>query len=213
MRQRSVSDPEFGTYGRVISGYDVTELMAEMMKTPLPEDVIYVPSVPELEQLTVAAEIAGEVYGQMPIQIGFCNGHNTRLNAVEYHRDSELNLAVTDLVLLLGRQQDITGDFTYDTSLVEAFFVPAGTLIEVYATTLHYAPCHIKDNGFRCVVVLPKGTNEALAPREPRPGNGEEKLLFARNKWLVGHEEAGLPANAWIGLKGKNVEMEDISYE
>ena len=213
MRQRSVSDPEFGTYGRVISGYDVTELMAEMMKTPLPEDVIYVPSVPELEQLFVAAEIAGEVYGQMPIQIGFCNGHNTRLNAVEYHRDSELNLAVTDLVLLLGRQQDITGDFTYDTSLVEAFFVPAGTLIEVYATTLHYAPCHIKDNGFRCVVVLPKGTNEALAPREPRPGNGEEKLLFARNKWLVGHEEAGLPANAWIGLKGKNVEMEDISYE
>ena len=213
MRQRSVSDPEFGTYGRVISGYDVTELMAEMMKTPLPEDVIYVPSVPELEQLFVAAEIAGEVYGQMPIQIGFCNGHNTRLNAVEYHRDSELNLAVTDLVLLLGRQQDITEDFTYDTSLVEAFFVPAGTLIEVYATTLHYAPCHIKDNGFRCVVVLPKGTNEALAPREPRPGNGEEKLLFARNKWLVGHEEAGLPANAWIGLKGKNVEMEDISYE
>jgi len=213
MRQRSVSDPEFGTYGRVISGYDVTELMAEMMKTPLPEDVIYVPSVPELEQLFVAAEIAGEVYGQMPIQIGFCNGHNTRLNAVEYHRDSELNLAVTDLVLLLGRQQDITGDFTYDTSLVEAFFVPAGTLIEVYATTLHYAPCHIKDNGFRCVVVLPKGTNEELAPREPRPGNGEEKLLFARNKWLVGHEEAGLPANAWIGLKGKNVEMEDISYE
>lgn len=213
MRQRSVSDPEFGTYGRVISGYDVTELMAEMMKTPLPEEVIYVPSVPELEQLFVAAEIAGEVYGQMPIQIGFCNGHNTRLNAVEYHRDSELNLAVTDLVLLLGRQQDITGDFTYDTSLVEAFFVPAGTLIEVYATTLHYAPCHIKDNGFRCVVVLPKGTNEELAPREPRPGNGEEKLLFARNKWLVGHEEAGLPANAWIGLKGKNVEMEDISYE
>jgi len=213
MRQRSVSDPEFGTYGRVISGYDVTELMAEMMKTPLPEEVIYVPSVPGLEQLFVAAEIAGEVYGQMPIQIGFCNGHNTKLNAVEYHRDSELNLAVTDLVLLLGRQQDITEDFTYDTSLVEAFFVPAGTLIEVYATTLHYAPCHIKDNGFRCVVVLPKGTNEELAPREPRPGNGEEKLLFARNKWLVGHEEAGLPANAWIGLKGKNVEMEDISYE
>jgi len=213
MRQRSVSDPEFGTYGRVISGYDVTELMAEMMKTPLPEDVIYVPSVPELEQLSVAAELGGEVYGQMPIQIGFCNGHNTRLNAVEYHRDSEINLAVTDLVLLLGRQQDITEDFTYDTSLVEAFFVPAGTLIEVYATTLHYAPCHIKDKGFRCVVVLPKGTNEALAPREPRPGNGEEKLLFARNKWLVGHEEAGLPANAWIGLKGKNVEMEDISYE
>jgi len=212
MKQRSVFDQEFGTYGRVISGYDVTELMAEMMKTPLPEDVIYVASVPELEKLSVAAEIADGVYGQMPIQIGFCNGHNTKLNALEYHRDSEINLAVTDLVLLIGRQQDITKGFTYDTELAEAFFVPAGTLIEIYATTLHYAPCHVKDGGFRCVVVLPRGTNEELAhPAEVK--DGEEKLLFARNKWLVGHEEAGLPANAWIGLKGKNVEMEDFSHE
>lgn len=212
MKQRSVFDPEFGTYGRVISGYDVTELMAEMMKTPLPEEVIYVASVPELEKLPVAAEIADGVYGQMPIQIGFCNGHNIKLNALEYHRDSEINLAMTDLVLLIGRQQDITKDFTYDTELVEAFFVPAGTMIEVYATTLHYAPCHVNDDGFRCVVVLPRGTNEDLAhPAEVK--DGEEKLLFARNKWLVGHEEAGLPANAWIGLKGKNVEMEDFSNE
>lgn len=224
VKQKSVFDPEFGTYGRVISGYHVTELMAEMMKTPLPEEVIYVASVPELERLSVAAEIADGVYGQMPVQIGFCNGHNTKLNALEYHRDSEINLAVTDLVLLIGRQQDITKDFTYDTALVESFFVPAGTMIEVYATTLHYAPCHVNDGGFRCVVVLPRGTNEELAhpaevknmespPRAPRRKDGEEKLLFARNKWLVGHEEAGLPANAWIGLKGKNVEMEDFSHE
>lgn len=212
MKQKTVSDPEFGTYGRVIRGYNVNELMAEMMKTPLPEDVIYVASAPELEKLPAAAEIAAGIYGQMPVQVGFCNGHNTRLNALEYHRDSEINLAVTDLVLLIGRQQDITGDFTYDTRLAKAFFVPAGTLIEVYATTLHYAPCQVNDSGFRCVVALPKGTNEALShPAEVK--DGEEKLLFARNKWLLGHAEAGLPAHAWIGLKGKNIGTEDFSHE
>lgn len=212
MKQRLVSDPEFSSYGRVIGGYDVTELMAAMMKTPLPEDIIYVASVPELEKLSVAAEIADGIYGQMPIQMGFCNGHNSKLNALEYHRDSEINLAVTDLVLLIGRQQDIARDFTYNTQLAEAFFVPAGTLIEVYATTLHYAPCHAADDGFRCVIILPRGTNETLA-RPAEVKDGEEKLLFARNKWLIGHEEAGLPANTWIGLKGKNVEMEDFSHE
>lgn len=82
--------------------------------------------------------------------------------------------------------------------------MPAGTLIEVYATTLHYAPCHTKDDGFRCVVVLPKGTNEELKAPAPE-GEGEEKLLFAKNKWLLGHPEGGLSERAWIGLKGENI--------
>ena len=117
--------------------------------TPVPEDVIYVPSVEELEALDVMKKLQNKGYGGLPIQIGYCNGHNKKLNALEYHRDSEVNLAVTDLVLLLGRQQDIEEDFTYDTSKVKAFLVPAGTLVEVYATTLHYAPCQTADSGFR----------------------------------------------------------------
>lgn len=206
MMKKNVFDPEFRTYGRVITGYDVSDLMEKMGETPLPEDVVYVASVPELEALPVAKELAEGVYGGMPVQFGYCNGHNRKLNALEYHRDSEVNLAVTDLVLLIGRQQDIAEDYTYDTGLVEAFFVPAGTLIEVYATTLHYAPCQTDNGGFRCVVVLPKGTNEDLAgPVTVRCE--EEKLLFAKNKWLVGHEEAGLPENAWIGLKGENIQV------
>lgn len=206
MKIKNVNDQEFCAYGRVITGYDMSELINAMGSTPLPKDVIYVASVPELEKLPQAAMLADGIYGQMPIQIGYCNGHNHKLNALEYHRDSEVNLAVTDLVLLIGRQQDITADFTYDTSLVEAFFVPAGTLIEVYATTLHYAPCHTQDDGFRCVVVLPKGTNEELK-RPVKRMCGEEKLLFARNKWLVGHAEGELPAHAWIGLKGENISL------
>lgn len=202
----NVCSPEFRPYGRVITGYDVDGLLKAMESTPLPEDVVYVASVPELEALPIGAELSDGIYGQMEIQLGYCNGHNKKLNALEYHRDSEVNLAVTDLVLLLGRQQDIEEDFTYDTSKVKAFLVPAGTLVEVYATTLHYAPCQTEDSGFRCVVVLPRGTNTDL-DHKPQVKCGEEKLITARNKWLIGHEEGGLDGGAWIGLKGENISL------
>ena len=162
MRIQNVADDAFRRYGKVLEGYDFTELLKEMKHTPVPEDVTYVPSVEEMEALPVAKELQNKGYGGLPIEIGYCNGHNKKLNGLEYHRSSEINVAVTDLVLLIGHQQDVEKDYTYDTSKVEAFLVPAGTAIEVYATTLHYAPCHVNESGFQCVVVLPKGTNTEL---------------------------------------------------
>jgi hypothetical protein len=205
MMVKKITDPAFGTYGRIIEGYDLSGILKGMMETPVPDDVVYVPSVSQLEALDIYKEIESNVYGQMPIQIGYCNGHNKKLNAVEYHRDSEINIAVNDLILILGKQQDIVSDDTYDTSLMEAFLIPAGTMIEVYGTTLHYAPCHVTEDGFRCVVILPRGTNHDLDPVEIK--SQEDRLLFARNKWLIGHEEGGLPESAHIGLKGDNLEV------
>ena len=205
MTVRKVADPAFKAYGRVITGYDFSGLLKAMEQTPLPEDVIYIPSLPEMEALPAAKELENGIYGQMPIQIGCCNGHNKKLNAVEYHRDSEVDIAVDDLILILGKQQDIEEDHTYDTSRMEAFLVPAGTAVEVYATTLHYAPCHVKDEGFRCVIVLPKGTNLDMEPVDVK--DPEDRLLFARNKWLIGHAEGGLPEGAFIGLKGENLSV------
>ncbi|MDO5418263.1 MAG: DUF4867 family protein [Lachnospiraceae bacterium] len=202
MEIKNITDPAWNAYGKVVTGYDCSELLAAMEKTPVPEDVTYVASAEELEKLDVCRRMEKNLYGQMEIQAGYCNGHNRKLNALEYHRNSEINVAVTDLVLMLGKQQDIREDNTYDTSLVEAFLIPAGTVIEVYATTLHYAPCHVEAGGFRCVVILPKGTNTDMEPlEEVFP---EDKLLFAKNKWLLGHEEGGLPEGAWLGLKGEN---------
>ena len=131
---------------------------------------------------------------------------NRKLNALEYHRDSEINIAVSDMVLLLAKEEEVEDDYTLDTSKVKAFFVPAGTMIEVYATTLHYAPCQTSDKGFRCVVVLPEGTNGELS-HKPENKSGEEKLLAAVNKWLIGHAEGGLPEGSFIGLKGENTEV------
>lgn len=202
MEIKQVTDPAFGAYGKIITGYDCGELLAAMEQTPVPEDTIYVASDAGMEKLPVCRLIEKNLYGQLPIQVGYCNGHNKKMNAMEYHRTSEINVASTDLVLILGRQQDVEADDTYDTAKAEAFFVPAGTVIEVYATTLHYAPCHTQDGGFRCVVILPKGTNTDMEPVENV--FSEDRLLFAKNKWLIGHEEGGLPENAFIGLKGEN---------
>lgn len=205
MRIQNVADDAFRRYGKVLEGYDFTELLKEMKHTPVPEDVTYVPSVEEMEALPVAKELQNKGYGGLPIEIGYCNGHNKKLNGLEYHRSSEINVAVTDLVLLIGHQQDVEKDFTYDTSKVEAFLVPAGTAIEVYATTLHYAPCNVQDGGFQCVVVLPAGTNTDLTFETAK--TGEDSLLTAKNKWLIAHEDAAIEG-AVNGLRGENITID-----
>ena len=202
MKIYSVTDERFGKYGKVIEGIDFSGLVKAMEETPCPDDVVYVPGDEKLEALPVMKELAEITYGELPIQIGYCNGHNCMLNALEYHRSSEINVAATDAVLMLGSQQDITKDFTYDTSKVEAFLVPAGVAVEVYATTLHYAPCGVDGAGFKVAIVLPKGTNLDL-DREHK--GGEDGHLTAKNKWLLGHPEGGLPEGSPMGLIGKNL--------
>lgn len=206
MKILSITDEKFKKYGRVVKGIDFAELVKAMDNTPCPEDVVYVPGDAALEALPVMKELTDKTYGELPVQVGYCNGHNCMLNALEYHRSSEINVAATDAILMVGSQQDITEDFTYDTSLVEAFLVPAGTAVEMYATTLHYAPCGVDGNGFRVVVVLPKGTNLDL---EVKHEGGEDAHLTAKNKWLLGHPEGGLPEGSPMGLVGKNLNVNE----
>lgn len=208
MEYKCVCDSSFKKYGRVIEGYDFAPLLDAMNKhTPLPKDVAYVPSVPELESVPGMMKILeDEVFGELPIEIGYCNGNNYALNALEYHRSSEVDIAVTDLVIMVGWQQDITDDYTYDTSKVEIFLVPAGTAVELYATTLHYAPCNANAGGFRCVIVLPKGTNTDL--KKKVCDCGENKLLTANNKWRIAHKDSGITdEGVYFGLIGENTEL------
>ena len=207
MKIESVFDPSFAPYGKVIEGYDTEQLVATLdAVTPLPDGKNYVPSQPELEALPIAAQLAANAYGGMPIQLGWCNGHNTRLNCLEYHRDSEINCGVYDFVLLLAKEDEIV-DGVLDTAKVKAFKVPAGVLVEVYATTLHYAPCSAApDAGFKVLIVLPRGTN---GPKPAiTPVNAEDKMLWACNKWLLAHAESAEAAKgAHVGLKGVNIDI------
>ena len=206
MKICSVTDEKFRKYGRVVKNVDFTALVKAMDETPCPDDVVYVPGDAALEALPVMKELTNKTYGELAVQVGYCNGHNCMLNALEYHRSSEINVAATDAILMLGCQQDITDEFTYDTSKVEAFLIPAGTAVEVYATTLHYAPCGVDGAGFKVVVVLPKGTNLEL---EEKHEGGEDAHLTAKNKWLLGHPEGGLPEGSPMGLVGKNLNINE----
>ena len=218
----SVGSQQFRQYGRVITEYDLTDILERMEQTPLPEDVVYVRKDAYLEESPLYSEMKSRMYGESNIQFGYCNGHNDKLNALEYHRDSEINIAATDMILMLGLLTDVNDDYIYDTANVKAFRVPAGTAVEVYSTTLHYAPCGIDGKGFQVAVVLPKGTNYPLKSKHIRIDNktastsnentgssniNEDALLAATNKWLIGHAEGGLDDSAYIGLKGENIEI------
>lgn len=202
MKIYQVTDKEFRKYGRVVEEFDFSELVKAMDNTPLTADVVYEPSVEILEQTEVFKKLQTITYGELPIQIGFCNGDNYKLNAVEYHRSSEINVAATDAILLLGLQQDINEDHTYDTANIKAFYVPKGVAVEVYATTLHYAPCTAVEGGFKVAIVLPKGTN---FPLDASHADKEDALITAKNKWLIAHPEGGCPEGSFIGLVGENI--------
>ena len=204
---KSVCDPEFKKYGKVLEGYDVAPLLKALdEKTPLPEGVEYVMSCAALEYTDLFGQLSNNAYGGMPIQMGYCNGHNTKLNCLEYHRDSELNIGSTDFILLLATMEDIV-DGKLDTSKVKAFLAKAGQIVEVYGTSLHYAPCSAKaGEGFKVVIVLPKGTNGAVPALTPL--NEEDKWMTAANKWLLAHADADeAKSGAYVGLTGENTDI------
>ena len=210
MKIYSVMDPEFAAYGKVLEGYDTTSLMKALdEETPLPEGVEYVMSCAALEYTDIFGKLQNNAYGGMPIQVGYCNGHNTKLNCLEYHRDSELNIGSTDFILLLAKADDIV-DGKLDTSKVMAFKALKGQVVEVYETSLHYAPCSAKKgDGFKVVSVLPKGTNGAVPALTPI--NEEDKWMTACNKWLLAHEEsAEAKDGAYVGLTGVNTDIADL---
>ena len=211
MKIYSVLDPEFRPYGQVVTGMDdtVAEILSVLKDTPLPEGTDYVAEYAPLQELPAMTEVSEHLYGGMPVQLGWCNGHNTMLNCLEYHRSSEYNLGTEDFILLVAKQDEIV-DGVLDTAKVRAFRVPAGTLVEVFATTLHYAPCHCDPaRGFRVLVALPRGTN--TEPPRMKNRAQEDPLLRARNKWLLAHKESAEAADgAHIGLIGENIDIKNL---
>ena len=180
----SVNDPLFASYGQVVTGLEdaVAQILPALSQIPLPEGTGYVPTEPKLQNLPAAEVIRDHCFGGMPTELGWCCGDNRKLNCLEYHRDSEFNLSGDDFILLLAKQDEIEEGFL-DTSKVKAFLVPAGTLVEVFATTLHYAPCCTDSTeSFRVMVALPWGTNTDM-PQGFEAKTPEDSLLWARNKW------------------------------
>lgn len=205
----SVFDNEFKTYGNVITGYDFSNMISYMEnETAIPENGnVYFASVDELEKCTPFVEIQNVFYGGMPIQAGYCNGRNSTYNGFEYHKGSEINVAVTDFMLVLGHTWQIENN-EFFVGNEKVFFVPKGTAIEMYQTTLHLSPCKVADDGFKGIVILPKGTNTPL-DKKVKNDDLESQLLLQKNKWVIAHKdrEPLVKQGAHIGLIGENKEL------
>ena len=203
----SVNDPAFVPYGRVVTGLEdvVAQILPVLAQVPVPEGTGYVTTEPLLQNLPAADVIRDHCFGGMPVELGWCCGRNRGLNCLEYHRDSEFNLGTEEFILLLAKQDEIV-DGCLDTAKVKAFLVPAGTMVEVYATTLHYAPCCTDNTDrFQVLVALPWGTNTDM-PQDFDVKTPEDSLLWARNKWLLAHAESDEAAQgACVRLTGPNL--------
>lgn len=198
-----VDDESFAEFGRRITDADVTEIVEAGKNIIFPQEgSVYEASTTTFEKLQIADWIRKECYGELPTQIGYCYGHNSLLNAWEWHTSSEINIAVTDLVLILAKRSDYR-DGNIDSAKAKAFLLKAGDMIEVYATSLHFCPCEVDKKGFGCVVALPKGTNVPLDETVSDP------LLFRKNKWLIAHaENVGLIDRGIVsGITGLNYEV------
>ena len=203
IKMYSVLDKEFCSFGRVIPNMNTDEIVRAAKGIENPETgVRYVPSEKRFEELAIAEQIQNKLFGTLPTEIGYCWGYSHFLNATEWHTSSEINIAVTPIVLLLGHLWEIEDNKT-DSCKFTAFYVPEGVIIEVYATTTHYCPCQVQDGGFGCVVALPKGTNTQLEVKT------EDKLMTAKNKWVIAHNDnqAMIARGVIPGISGKNFEI------
>ncbi len=199
----AVNSEEFSSFGRIINGIDASPIIAEAKKIKNSGNGSnYEPSNEAFEKLNIAGEIKRKFFGEMKIQVGYCWGNNNTFAATEWHTSSEINIAVTDLLIIVGHIWDIKNN-TIDSSKFKGFYVPAGTVLECYATTLHYGPCETQKEGFGWVVALPKDTNT------PLDGEYDDKLLWAKNKWMISHvDNAELVSNGAVaGVTGINYEI------
>ncbi|MDE5601690.1 MAG: DUF4867 family protein [Clostridia bacterium] len=209
----SVFDDEFKPYGRVVKGYDFSPLIEYMREnTTVPsEGNVYFASVSDMENSEIFGKVRDGLYGGMPIQIGYCNGRNSTYNGFEYHKGSEINVAVTDFMLVLGHTWQIEDNKFY-VGGEKVFYVPEGTAIEMYQTTLHLSPCKVRDDGFKDIVILPRGTNTPLENKHVLDGvchDKESELLLQKNKWVIAHKdrEPLIRQGAVAGLIGENKKL------
>jgi len=207
VRIYSINDSEFQEYGKPLKGYDFKGLAEKAALIPMPsEGSKYELAVGELQSDASGVILKDEIFGESPVQVGYCWGYNDALNGLEYHKSSEINIAVTPMLLILGKLTDIKDGCGYDSSGAAVFYMDKGEAAEIYSTTLHFCPCQAVEGGFGCIVVLPEGTN---APLDGKPA---DLRLFRKNKWLICHDrnETLIAKGVSPEIHGENIRIEYI---
>lgn len=203
LKINDLSSPNFKKYGYKLDG-DFSDIVSYLIaSTPMPEkDTLYIRDDEKMHNLDSFGPIKEFVYGMGEIEIGCCNGYNTHLNCLEYHTCPEVDVAASDLCLLLATQDDVK-DGKINSCDVEAFLVKKGECVVLNPYVFHFAPCEMGKDGFKCAIILTMGTNSDLkqAPND--------KKLWKENKWLYAHKDTSQAKDgAYIGIIGENIEVE-----
>lgn len=203
MRTRSVADPLFAKYGRVLD-LDASEMVSYLHRcAKMPQEGnLYVRDDENAGLLRGIGKIKEEIYGLGDIEVGYCNGFNSLLNCMEYHSCPEVDVAGDDLVLLLASQSDVH-DGLLDSQDVEAFLLKKGQAVCLHPYTFHFSPCKLSESGFHCLIILGGKTNADL-PEAP-----SNKKLWKVNKWLYAHKDSPqAKSGAYIGIIGENIRVD-----
>ncbi len=93
----------FKKYGYVLEG-DYSDVVTFLKKkAPMPEErTLYVRDDERMHELANFNILKERVFGLFPMQSGYCNGYNSKLNCLEYHASCEVNVAMCDIILLLA---------------------------------------------------------------------------------------------------------------
>lgn len=203
----SAESSEIYRYGRLIEGIDFSDMCAHVMTSSDPEKTAYIRDLEILRDCDSFPEVHKRVYREkILLQTGLCFGMNSKMNGMEYHEGSEVIVALTDLVLILGRKEEIK-DNSWDSSLAKCFLLPKGSALELYSGTLHLAPCRVTEKPFCSVIILPEGTNTPLDNKKTE----ENPLLFMNNKWLICHKESpAVSKGGFAGIRGENIQIYTI---
>lgn len=202
MKFYSINDPAFAQYGRRMES-PFYQLFKDGASTiDLPQSGSMYHASEQAFETPQAMAYYKQLFGELDVQIGYCYGWNDSLNALEWHKNSEMSVALTDLVMLLGDIREMQ-DGKYDSAKVKAFLLKPGDAVEIYATTLHFCPINVKDQPFKNVVILPRGTNTPLDEA------AADKRLIAKNKWLIIHPEfhRQVALGREIGVVGENIKI------
>lgn len=190
----SVFEKSFLEYGNILNLKCQNDLISKLNKdTDIPENGnIYKAFIREWEDKEIIDELSS--YYEDKIEIGYCNGQNTALNALEWHNCDEINVYSTDVVLFLAKVKDLNKSYSLDSKDVKAFYVPKNTSILLFKDTLHFSPCKTEKSGFKAIIVLSDYTNTELEEDESlklkNSSNIIDSLIFKKNKYLICHKDA-----------------------
>jgi hypothetical protein len=171
----------------------------------LPEETnVYIPNDERLTKSLEVKRIERTIFGELPIQVGWNHGGNTRMNGMEWHKSSEVIVACSDLVLLLGNHADIEND-CYDSARVFGLYLQKSEAVELFPFTLHLAPLPVYGGRFIAAILLPDGTNLPLS-------SGIDGTLRAVNKWLLVHPDnaRGIALGGKTGIRGENIRLHGL---